>query len=172
MKIILLGYMGSGKSSVGVMLSRKLNLPFYDLDEVIIDNAGKSINEIFASEGAIAFRKMEHDALLSLLDTNEKMVLALGGGTPLYYDHMRLLSKKDNVQTIYLKSSIASLAERLKDEREYRPLIASLTKDKLSEFIAKHLFERSPVYEQADLTIVTDDKNIQTITENIVAQLF
>ncbi len=173
MKVILLGYMGSGKSSVGKSLALKLNFPFKDLDSEIERAEGKAIAEIFSQKGEIYFRKKENSILKNLLSEKRNLVLATGGGTPCYGDAMDVMVGNEDVITIYLKNSIATLADRLGSETEKRPLISHLTsKEALSEFIGKHLFERAYYYNQASMVLETDGLSIEEVVQKIVQKLF
>ena len=164
-KITLLGYMGSGKSTVAQILASKLDLEALDLDDYITAKEGLSIPEIFASKGEIYFRKIENKYLGELLNSERSFVLALGGGTPCYADNMEQILEKS--ESFYLKASIKTLFQRLVGEKDHRPMITSLSNDQLTEFIAKHLFERRNYYERAHTTIVIDDKSPEKIAKEI-----
>jgi len=164
-KITLLGYMGSGKSTVGQILGEKLDLPVIDLDDYISEKEGLGIPEIFETQGEIYFRKRENAYLLELLNSNEHFVLALGGGTPCYANNMDAILEHSD--SYYLKASISTLSERLIKEKDHRPLIASLSEEQLTEFIAKHLFERRNFYEQAENIVVIDRKDPEQIATEI-----
>lgn len=170
-KIVLVGYMGSGKTEIGILLSKNIDLPFYDLDNLINLETSKSINEIFAEEGEIYFRKIEHQILANTIIKNESFILSLGGGTPCYANN-HLLLNQENVTSIYLKASISTLVDRLKLNRINRPLIKDLSQNELSEYIAKHLFERSFYYNQCKNTVVVDDKSMAEIVAEIEKLLF
>ncbi len=165
MKVILLGYMGSGKSTVSKLIANKLHIEALDLDDYIIEKEGYSINDIFKNKGEIHFRLKENEYLKELLNSDKSFVLALGGGTPCYANNMDLIVK--NTKSVYLKGNINTLLERLYKEKESRPLISDLNDDKLIEFIAKHLFERAPFYERADCVISIDNKSISQIVDEI-----
>lgn len=167
MKIILLGYMASGKSTVSRLLAEKLGMNAIDLDDYIIKKEGASILDIFKNKGEIYFRVQENKYLLELLTNDNSFVLALGGGTPCYANNMDII--KNHANSIYLKANLITLFDRLFKEKENRPLIASLNKEKLKEFIAKHLFERAPFYDQADHTIYIDNKTATDIVDEIEA---
>lgn len=167
-KIILLGYMGSGKTTIAQKLANMLKLPFIDLDHYIEKNEKIAIAELFQSNKEIKFRKLEHQYLKELLANNDSFVLSLGGGTPCYANN-HLMIRGDHVTSIYLKASIATLTDRLKHQKDSRPLLANQPEGELSEFIAKHLFERSYFYTHATHTINVDGKSVETIANEIVA---
>ncbi|MFL0067194.1 shikimate kinase [Tenacibaculum maritimum] len=167
MKIILLGYMASGKSTAGKELSKKTGLPFLDLDTYIEEKEGASISAIFKEKGEIYFRKQEHTYLKEVLTSKKSFILSLGGGTPCYAGNMEYILEQDQVQSIYLQASIKTLANRLSIGREARPLVANLSEEQLKEFIGKHLFERNLFYKKANSTLIIDDKT----TEEVVVAL-
>lgn len=171
--IILLGYMGSGKTVVGQVVSRLIGFEFIDLDHYIEFKEGEKISEIFQKKGVIYFRQIENKYLKELIDEDRKIILSLGGGTPCYYNHMDMLSSKSFIHTIYLNAGIKTLTNRLWDNKENRPLISGINdKDDLLEFIGKHLFERRPFYQRARYQITVDDKSVSEISNEIVSTLF
>lgn len=173
MIVVLIGYMASGKSTVGVELSKKINYDFIDLDDFIEKKENKSINAIFEAKGEIYFRKIEHLYLKEILETKDDIVLSLGGGTPCYANNMSLIKQNGNISSFYLKAKISTIAERLNNEKHTRPLVAHIDDvDEMYEFIGKHLFERAPYYEQSNSKIVIDDLKIEEIIEKIILQLF
>lgn len=165
-KIVLVGYMGSGKSIIGRFLAKGLDLPFYDLDNLIVSRTSKSINDIFEEDGEIYFRKMEHQIFEETILKEKSFVLSLGGGTICYSNNHELL-KNSSVTSIYLKANITTLIERLKNELDERPLLKRLSPDELQEYVAKHVFERSYYYNQCDFTIATDGKTPEEIIVEI-----
>lgn len=167
MKIILLGYMGSGKTTIGKKLAKKLYLPFFDLDQYIESREGTSIPEIFKNKGEIYFRKIEHTYLQEFLQGNEEYILSLGGGTPCYAGNMDIILNQEGVKSIYLQANVPTIKERISKNKHKRPLIASLSDEKLTEFIAKHLFERRNFYEQAHHTIPVNGKDVNTIIADL-----
>ena len=167
MKIILLGYMGSGKTTIGIQLARKLFLNFTDLDDFIEEKEQQSIKEIFKQKGEIYFRKIEHKYLKQFINENESYVLSLGGGTPCYAGNLDLILKNKKSLSFYLRGSIPTLFKRLSENKFKRPLISDLSDDKLTEYIAKHLFERSLFYDKATHKISIDNKEIQEIVTEI-----
>lgn len=169
MKIVLLGYMGSGKSSVAKTVAAELDIPVIDLDDFIVEKEQLSIKEIFKNKGEIYFRLKESEYLKELLQDEGQVVIALGGGTPCYADNMTLIKKMST--SFYLKGSISTLSNRLQSEKDQRPLIAALTDEQLIEFIAKHLFERRNFYEQANHTINIDHKSVETLSQEVLRLL-
>ena len=169
MKTVLLGYMGSGKSTVAKLLAKALNLPFTDLDDYIEKKEKKSIKELFKDNGEIYFRLQESKYLKEVLEDTSPGIMALGGGTPCYANNMELI--KHFSESFYLKGSIATLSERLRSEKSQRPLIAALNEEQLTEFIAKHLFERRAFYEQASKIVIIDGKTAEVIKDELLTDL-
>ena len=146
-----MGYMGSGKTKIGKKLAQLYAVPFIDLDAAIEKHEGASISNLVAQKGELYFRKVERKLLEATLAVEGPFVLSVGGGTPVYYNNMELLL--DACTVVYLQGNVGALYQRLVNNRQERPLIAHLPEDELKEFIAKHLFERNPVYMQAQLHI-------------------
>jgi|SRR5690625_589627 len=170
MKYFLIGYMGSGKTSIGKLLANNLELPFYDLDAYIEKEENLPISEIFKTKGEIYFRNLEHENLKKLLSKNKSMVLALGGGTPCYAGNMERLLKSGT--SVYLHYPLEVLVDRLWDAKENRPIIAHIeSKTILEDFIRKHLFERNPYYMQATHTINLESETIEEAAQKIQALL-
>jgi shikimate kinase len=166
MKIVLLGYMASGKSSIGKKLAKSLGMNFIDLDDYIIEQEKMSITNIFKNKGEIYFRNIEHQYLKEILSQDKDFILSLGGGTPCYGKNMEEINRKD-VLSVYLKGSIATLVQRLIKKKSKRPLIASLDNDQIPEFVAKHLFERRFFYEQAKETMKIDGKTKSEVAKEL-----
>jgi shikimate kinase len=166
-KIILLGYMGCGKSTIANRLSKSTNIPYLDLDKSIEERTNLSINEIFEQHGEIYFRNLEREVLIDLLNASGDLIIGLGGGTPCYANNHELLNG-ENIFSVYLKASVQTLFERLVSNKSKRPLIADKTDDELKEFIAKHLFDRSFYYNQAQHKLVIDGKSKDETTQDIL----
>lgn len=149
MKVVLMGYMASGKSTVGRLLASELGIPFVDLDDYIEAHEKKSIKAIFSEKGEIHFRKLEHQMLSKVLSDHDAIVLSTGGGTPCYGNNMQTIMEQSDL-SIYLKMSIPELVERIAKEKANRPLVKDIADSDLPEFVGKHLFERSPYYSLAD----------------------
>jgi shikimate kinase len=163
MRYFLLGYMGSGKSTLGKALSEHLGADFVDLDERITEDIGKSIASFMEDKGELAFRKVEHNVLERFLTGGaEDVVVALGGGTPVFYNHMEALNAAGT--TVFLDVSVVELARRLEKDVD-RPLIKD--KGDVAEFVAKHLFERRPFYSLAQHRVKGDALTVETILEAI-----
>ena len=116
MKLVLVGYMASGKSSVGKVLADSLECNFIDLDDYIETKEQQTITEIFAQKGEIYFRLKEIVYLKEILDSKDSLVLSVGGGTPCYGENMDAINNTST--SIYLKASISTLLKRLSNEKE------------------------------------------------------
>ena len=170
MQTVLLGYMGSGKTTLGKLLGKELNLPFLDLDAYIEAGEERSISEIFEDKGELYFRKKEHFYLLEILSKKTGFVLSTGGGTPCYGNNLDAFLKSKAI-IIYLKVPIMELSKRLEKQKASRPLIRHIPDAELPEFIGKHLFERNHFYNQADTTIDCGGKDPDDILKEIIAFL-
>lgn len=165
-KIVLVGYMGSGKTKIGQLLAEKLDLTFRDLDFLIENELKKSVMEIFSDEGEVFFRKKEHEIFKKVIEEDASYILSTGGGTPCYANNHVYLQNED-VFSVYLKASIPVLVGRLKNEIAKRPLLHNLNDEETVEYIAKHLFDRSYYYNQCKYTVVVDDKSPEEIVDEI-----
>ena len=165
MIICLTGVMGCGKSSVGRKLARLLCCPFMDLDEVIEGAEGRSIPDIFASDGEAAFRRMEAEHLQILLDShNISAVVALGGGTVMRKECAEMVREK--TMCVYLRATVETLVRNLDGESENRPMLSN--EEPLNVRVAHLLALRSGTYEQtAQMVIDTDGKSIAEIAMEI-----
>lgn len=163
--------MASGKSVIGKCLSDAMQMPFVDLDTFIEEKEQKTISTIFKEDGEVYFRLKEHQYLKELITKKESFILSLGGGTPCYAGNMDVINADNNAISIYLKATLKTLVNRLQKQKETRPLVANLSGNHLTEFVAKHLFERSFFYEQAKQKIKTDNKSLANITKEIVLLL-
>ena len=171
MNIIILGYMGSGKSVIGRELSLKVNKKFIDLDSYIEEKEKDSISNIFKNNGDLYFRKQESKYLKEILNKNNDVVLSIGGGTPCYFDNLDMIISNNNV-SFYLKNSNIQLTSRLFNEKNKRPLISNISsEEKLLEFVSKHLFEREFFYNSATYKIDCNDKSVSNLVDDIISSL-
>ena len=171
MNIILLGYMGVGKSLIGQHLSNILNQEFIDLDKYIETKKSKSIHDIFKDSGDIYFRKIESQLLHDCLLNNTNIILSVGGGTPCYNNNISLINSHNNI-SFYLKNRNVELAKRLFQIKESRPLISNIeSEEKMFEFVSKHLFEREVFYNQASIKIDCYGNDVNTICKEIISVL-
>lgn len=155
MKIFLIGMMGAGKSYWTKKLSKKLKLGGYDLDSLIELHEEKTIAEIFTEDGEAYFRKTEAK-LLRWFGEKKGYVVATGGGTPCQEENMQWMNSQGI--TIWIDEPVEVLVERLKPEKEHRPLIRDLSDEALHDFLVKKLVERYPFYLQS--TYHLQGKNI------------
>ncbi len=165
MLITILGYMGSGKSHISKVLARKTGFQLKDLDKEIVRRSGRSIPEIFREKGEIRFRKLERETLADVLTSTHNTIISLGGGTPVYYDNMELINASS--VSIYLQANVPVLVERLKRQKQRRPLIANIPDEDLPSFVGQHLFERRAFYEKAKYILPVGDKNAEEIADEI-----
>lgn len=161
MRVFLVGYMGCGKSTKAKQLSAIWNCPVIDLDQVIVEQQGKSIVDIFAAVGEEGFRKIENETLKNF-NYPKTCVVACGGGLPCFYDSMQWMNQHG--VTVYLKMTPPQLVSRL-GKREKRPLIAGMDDEQLLAFIIEKLQFREPFYEQAGITVDAFDLNGQKLGE-------
>ncbi len=150
MNILLIGYMGSGKTTLGQRWAHTYGMRFVDLDERIEALVGRDIPTIFEAEGEETFRDYERQILEGLLQ-GDGQVIATGGGTPCHGDNMDQMNRAG--YTVYLRVPPEVLADQLKAEKKERPLIADVPDEELANFIRAHLKERSPYYEEAQRII-------------------
>ncbi|MHA4810590.1 shikimate kinase [Flavitalea flava] len=161
MKIFLIGFMGSGKTYWGNLLSAKLHLPFRDLDSVIIEREKKSVSQIFAEKGEEYFRYQEKEVLEGLVEEQESFILSCGGGTPCFFNNIEFMKK--NGKVIWLNTSIDVLKERLVKEKMTRPLIRDINDDDLRKYISRKLSERKLYYEKAHLMVNEESISLEQL---------
>ena len=168
-KIVLLGYMTSGKTAVGKILAAQLNYKFIDLDVYIEKKLKMSIPQIFESFGEDFFRKKEKKYVKKLLKKEKTFVLALGGGTPMGKGIMRHINAKS--LSIYLKANSKTLYNRLVPKEMERPLLTNLPDDFLLDYIESLLTIRKKKYEKASFYVCVDDKSIREIVVEIIKKI-
>ncbi len=145
-RIILLGYMGAGKTTVGKALSKDLDMPFYDLDWYIENRMHRTVKQIFDERGEDGFRKIEHNMLHEVAEF-ENVIISCGGGTPCFFDNMDYMNQQG--ETIYLKATPEVLYGHLKMGRTVRPLLLNKTPDEVKAFVRQQLSEREKFYGKA-----------------------
>jgi shikimate kinase len=165
MRIYLVGFMGSGKSTVGRLLARKLDLAFEDLDEKIESKYKTSIPLIFEKYDESAFRRLEQDVLHQTAGLNNT-VIATGGGTPCFFDNMAWMNCHG--LTIYLELHPQSLHHRIIRAKRVRPLIRQQHPHELLTFIEEKLHEREHYYRQATLMIKGENLDVNKLVDEIV----
>ena len=158
--------MGSGKTHWGRQLGQKLNTPFFDLDEQIVNSENKSITEIFASEEEEYFRLKEKEILQIITESHATFVMSCGGGAPCYFNNIEYMNKAGT--TVWLNASIETLFKRLVKEKEQRPLLKGLSDESLKAFIKKKFSDRKIYYEQAD--VVMDEQPVQL--DKLIEKIF
>jgi shikimate kinase len=165
MKIYLIGFMGSGKTYWGKKLSEKLQLPFFDSDEQIVNSEGKSVNDIFEQNGEEYFRLKEKGILHIITESHSSFVMACGGGSPCYFNNIDYMNKSGT--TVWLNTPLPILFQRLIHEKNERPLVKKLTDDQLRSFITKKFADRKIYYEQAEVMIDDEEISLDHFIEKI-----
>ena len=157
--------MGSGKTHWGRLLSEKLGIRFFDLDEQVTENAGRSIPEIFTADGEEQFRLLEKDALHIITESHDSFVMACGGGSPCYFNNIEYMNKAG--VTVWINTPLETLHSRLVKEKDKRPLIKDLSDEQLNGFIQKKFSDRRIYYEQATISIEEEPLLIDSLIEKI-----
>ena len=164
MRVYLIGFMGSGKSTAGRKLARKLQLDFYDLDDLIEQKCGMSISDYFEKYGEENFRLLERNILHQTFEKNE-VLISTGGGTPCFFDNINAI--KRNGIPVYLEADIPLIVSRLKNEKAKRPLIKNKNKDELYDTLSELLNKREKYYRQAQIIVSAKNLNINKLAEKI-----
>lgn len=152
-RVILIGYMGAGKTTVGRALAKALGVPFYDLDWYVETRMRRTIKQIFDAKGEEGFRRIEHNMLHEVAEF-ENVVLSCGGGTPCFFDNIDYMNRQG--QVVYLKASPDVLYQHLKMGKSVRPLLLDKTPDEVKEFIVEQLSYREQFYSKAGYTLNVD----------------
>jgi shikimate kinase len=157
-RIFLIGYMGSGKTSMGKLLATQLAYDFVDLDAYIETKYHKTVSQIFAEMGESKFREIERECL-RLVGEFEKTIISTGGGSPCYFDNMNYMNAQG--LTIYLRLTPEQLAIRLETSRAgKRPLLSNRKGEELRQYITEGLLTREPFYIQARVLLSGNDEEI------------
>ena len=152
-RVFLVGYMGVGKTTIGKILSKELDVEFIDLDKYIENRYRKTIQEIFAQKGEAKFRIIEREMLREVA-TFQDVLISTGGGTPCFFNNMDVMNQLG--VTVFIKASVDQLMSRLLASKNVRPIIHNKTPEELKEFVTKHLAEREVYYSKAKLTYPTE----------------
>ena len=167
-RIILIGYMGAGKTTVGKALAKELRMPFYDLDWYIESRMHKTVKAIFDERGEAGFRKIEHNMLHEVAEF-EDIIISCGGGTPCFFDNIDYMNRQG--ETVYLKATPEVLYGHLKMGKTIRPLLLNKTADEVQVFIREQLPQREPSYSKAkhvlDVNLLDDYEKIKISVEQL-----
>lgn len=167
-RIILIGYMGAGKTTLGKALAQELNLQFYDLDWYIEERYHKTIAQIFAERGEDGFREIERNMLHETAEF-ENIVLSCGGGTPCFFDNMAYMNRQ--AKTVYLKAIPEILTQHLRMSKTERPLLKGKNDEELIQYISTSLETRTPYYSRAhytfDVTLLDNSENIKDAVRSL-----
>ena len=153
-RIYLIGYMGTGKTTLGKELAKSFDVQFIDLDHYIQEVEQKTISEIFEEVGEAGFREIENQTLKKI-STLDNAIIAAGGGTPCFFDNMDYMNETGT--TIYLRATPEALCKRLNVCKDKRPLIRDKNEEELHSFVKENLSKREPYYLKADIIFETDN---------------
>lgn len=168
MKVFLIGFMGSGKTTAARRLAARMNCGWEDLDHIIEQETGMSIAQIFRDKGEQAFRDLESRYLKEGV-SRPLAVLATGGGTPCYHENMQWMNRTGI--TVYLKMTAEQLFSRLKETRSNRPLLKGLNDEDLLHYIVQKLRDREPFYNMAHIHIPGFNLDVRSLEDKIYARL-
>ena len=167
-RIVLIGYMGSGKTTVGKALAKEIGLPFYDLDWYIESRMRKKVSQIFAERGEEGFRQIERNMLHEVAEF-EDVVISCGGGTPCFFDNMDYLNQQG--QVVYLRCEPEVLRQHLLMGKGDRPLLKGTSADELVSFISEQVAYREQFYTKArytlDVTLMDNYEKIKITIEKL-----
>lgn len=161
MRLFLIGFMSAGKTTIGQKVAKAMNMPFIDLDHVIVDKYQKSLSDLFQI-GEPYFRQCEHEALLEVIKNFEHAIISCGGGTPCFFNNIEIL--KQNGKVIYIKVEPQTIYERLSKSQNVRPMFKNIPKSEWLQKIIELQEQREPFYKQAHYIV---DGNYET-TQRIV----
>lgn len=164
-RILLVGFMAAGKTTLGKALAKDLGLQFVDLDHYIESRYRCSVSQLFAERGEEAFRQIERNMLHEVAEF-EDVIIATGGGTPCFFDNMDYM----NVQgtTVFLEAPVETIYTRLTIARVQRPLVAGKSAEELRTYIAATLEQRMPYYSRATYTFLADQlENTRQVNESV-----
>lgn len=166
--IVIIGFPGAGKTTLGKKLSERLHLQFIDLDDAIETQYHATIPHIFEKYGEFVFRKCEYQTLCECLEL-DNVLIATGGGAPCSDEAMELINEKST--SIYLKMSENALVQRLKNSKKTRPLVQKLSDEELIQYVQQTLSIRAPFYEKAHFTIDGDELDADALADKLVNEV-
>lgn len=167
-RIFLIGYMGTGKTTIGRQLAKAWNISFCDLDQYIESRFLKTISQIFKDHGEDEFRKIE-SAMLREVGEFEDVIIATGGGAACFFDNIDYMNSVGT--TVYLKASPDVLAKRVQGGKNKRPLLENKSDEELLDFITKNLENREFFYSQAQIIFETESLSQKDLIEESVHKL-
>ncbi|MCC7318235.1 MAG: shikimate kinase [Bacteroidales bacterium] len=168
MRVYLIGYMGSGKSTAAKRLSAVLDLPSYDLDVLFEERYKIEIGAFFHRYDETLFRKLE-SGLLKETANIPQGIIATGGGTPCFYDNIHWMN--ENGITVYIRMAPVSIVERLKTSKKKRPLIANKAEHELLPYIQESLRQRNIFYSQAHIIVKGESLDVKALSDKILSLL-
>lgn len=166
-RVFLIGFMGTGKTTIGKKLAKAMNFPFIDLDAEIEKEIGCTIHHYFEKNGATKFRKLEREILEIGIQQNKKVIFSLGGGCPCFFDTMTLLNQTGI--TVYLHRPAKELYQRLINSKQKRPVLEGKNQEQLLLYIEQLLKERESFYKQASLIIERTYAEVELIRNRLLA---
>jgi shikimate kinase len=169
MKVYLIGFMASGKSTIGHELAKILDFEFIDLDIYIEQKYHKTIKQIFESKGEDHFRIMENEALREVASIAGNIIVASGGGTSCFYNSVDFMNKTG--LTVYIKVEVGELLARLIESKTDRPMLWGKTNPELNDYILRVLDERKKYYEKAKITVESSNVDVYELAQTIKAAL-
>ena len=170
MRVYLVGFMGSGKSTVGKKLANSIKYNFIDLDKFIESHTFKTIPEIFEQKGEAEFRKLENKYLKEVSEF-ENVIISTGGGVPCFAENVEVMKQHGII--VYLQLDNISLANRLSHSKQHnsRPLLKNIPTDGLVDYISTKMQEREPFYQKADITINTLSLSVDDLVEKLKSEV-
>ena len=171
-RIIILGYMGAGKTTLGHALSKVLDMPFYDLDWYIESRMRKTVSQIFEERGEEGFRTIERNMLHEVAEF-ENVIISCGGGTPCFFDNMEYINQQG--ETVYLSATPEILYQHLQMGKKERPLLKGKSEEELKMFMQTQLNDRNVYYNQAKrifrVELMDTRDKIQFLAERLINDL-
>lgn len=168
MRIFLIGFMGSGKTTIGKILAERLGWSFVDMDAFIEKKYFKTITQLFEEKGEHGFREIEHQVLVDLSEF-EHTIISTGGGAPCFYNNVEIMTTKGTC--VYLQLSVKELLARLQSGKAERPLISNKNAEELYTYIEQTLSIREPFYRKASFVIDCNKKSIADVAALILTNI-